>query len=57
MKKKKVVFISENSQPCEEYSCPTINPNESAKYVLEIVGGLARKIGLTVGEKMSLEIK
>jgi len=51
---KKVVFISGNTQPCQEESpCFLINPGKNAKYVLEINGGLAEKIGLTVGDKMN----
>lgn len=52
-KAKEVVFISGNSQPCqEEYACPSINPGKNAKYVLEINAGVAEKIGLKVGDKI-----
>ena len=50
-----IVFISENTQPCKESPCPTIEPTEKAKYVLEINGGLSKKIGLAVGDKISIE--
>jgi len=49
---REVVFISENVQPCKEYSCPVIEPAKNAKYVLEINGGQSEKIGLTVGKKI-----
>ncbi len=56
-KNKEVVFISENVQPCEEFSCPNIKPSESAKYVLEINGGISKKIGLIIGDKIDLDIE
>jgi len=52
---KEVVFISENAQPCfEESPCLSINPDKNAKYILEINGGLAGKIGLKIGDKITL---
>lgn len=50
---KEIVFISENTQPCEKSSCPIIKSTENAKYVLEINGGISKKIGLVVGDKIS----
>lgn len=51
---KEVVFISENNQPCpEESPCLSVNPGKNAKYVLEINGGLAAKIGLKIGDKFN----
>jgi len=41
-----VVFISENNLPCEKTICSSINPNQNAKYVLEINAGMAEKIGI-----------
>jgi uncharacterized membrane protein (UPF0127 family) len=52
---KEIVFIKEKANPCEEKFCTTINPLVAAKYVLEINGGLSRKIGLQVGEKISIK--
>lgn len=54
---KEVVFISKDAQPCEEEPCPTINPYKKAKYVLEVCGGTADKIGLEVGDKLKLDIR
>ncbi len=48
----KVVFIKENAQPCKETECPFISPGFKAKYVLEINGGISRKIGLKKGDKL-----
>ena len=54
---KEVVFISENSQPCKEEPCSSIGFDGVAKYVLEINGGMAGKIGLNVNDKITLKIK
>ena len=54
---KEVVFISKDTQPCEQEPCPTINPYKKAKYVLEVCGGTADKIGLEVGDKLKLDIR
>ena len=51
---KEVVFISENTQPCGEFICSTIKPIENAKYVLEINGGISKKIGLTIGDRVGI---
>lgn len=54
---KEVVFISENTQPCQsESECFIIDPGKKAQYVLEINGGLVEKIGLRVGDKVSVNI-
>jgi uncharacterized membrane protein (UPF0127 family) len=55
-KSAKVVFISKNTPPCEHVPCPTINPGEKAKYVLEICGGTADRIGLGVGDKLEFDV-
>jgi len=52
---KNVVFVSQNTQPCLEDPCPTIEPNEKAKYVLEINGGISKEMGLAVGDKIDIE--
>lgn len=52
----KVVFISANTLPCVEESCPIVNPQEPAKYVLELNGGVAQKIGLSVGDQLSFTL-
>jgi uncharacterized protein len=50
----KVVDIWENAAPCLEDSCPSFEPKADADYVLEINGGIARKIGLGVGDTVVL---
>jgi uncharacterized protein len=49
---KEVVFISEDTQPCKVENCLIVNPGKEAKYVLEINGGLSKKLGLTEGAKL-----
>ena len=51
-KDKEVVFISKNTQPCDTEFCSAINPNQKARYVLELNGGITDKIGLNVGDKI-----
>lgn len=56
-KGKEVVFISENTQPCEEGKpCLSVNPDKDAEYVLEVNGGTAKKIGLKVGDKITIRL-
>ncbi len=49
----KVVFISADTPSCQPENCPSINPEKEAKYVLELNAGVAFKIGLSVGDKLS----
>lgn len=50
----KVVFISQNVQPCKTLICPTVIPLAKAKYVLEVNAGICQSIGLKVGDVMSI---
>ena len=43
---KNIVFVKHNALPCKTEVCPSINPNASARYVLEINAGLAEKYEL-----------
>lgn len=58
---KKIVYISENTQPCltswvgKTFFCPQINPQQNAKYVLEINAGLANKLNIKLGDYVFLE--
>jgi len=49
---KEVVFISENTQPCSENHCASINPDKKAQYVLELKGGTSKNIDLRAGDKI-----
>ena len=48
-----VVYIGENIQPCKEEICGGINPIEKSKYVLELNAGIAQKINLKIGDKLT----
>ena len=50
----KIVFIGKNMQPCRTSTCPEINPEAKAKYVLEINSGISEKLRLKVGEDVLL---
>ena len=50
----KVVFISRNAQPCM-LTCDSIYSGEQARYVLEINAGISDKIGLVVGDEVTIE--
>ena len=54
-KDKKVVYIAENFQPCSGDPCPIIKPDNPAKYVFEINGGLVYEIGLFAGDQLEFE--
>lgn len=51
----KVVYINKNAQPCGEGDCPSINPEVTAKYVLELNAGTAEQIGLAVGSQLQFK--
>ncbi|SRR3990167_3764809 len=53
-KDNRVVFISENNQPCKWYHCFSINPTAEAKYVLEINSRMVEKISLKIGDELIL---
>jgi len=50
----KVVFISQNTKPCESLICLSIIPPVKAKYVLEINAGMAEEIGLKISDKLEI---
>jgi len=54
--KKEVVFISENTQPCEKDPCLSVNPGKNAEYILEVNGGAAQKIGLNMGDTLNFKL-
>lgn len=49
---KKVVDINENAKPFDESPLPS---KASAKYVLEVNGGMAEKWGVAIGDKVSIQ--
>jgi len=55
--KNKVVFISKDTQPCKSLICPSVDPGENAKYVLEINAGMSDQIGLEVGSELKINME
>lgn len=54
-KNKKIIFIKENVQPCKIEQCELFTPNEKAKYVLEINGGLAEEMRFDIGDEINFK--
>ena len=50
-KNKRIVTIKDNFLPCFKEDCPVEKPSLAAKYVLEINGGLAKKLNIRPGDK------
>ena len=49
-----VVEIVDNAQPCKTQAskCPQYGGHETAAYVLELAGGMAKKYGLRTGDSL-----
>ena len=52
-----IVTIIRNAQPCQEDPCTIHRPEQPARYVLEINGGDADKIGIKEGDIAEIKIK
>ncbi len=50
--KGKIVHIEHAAQPCEADPCRVYSSPVAAKYVLEINGGLSRKLGIQTGDRV-----
>jgi uncharacterized membrane protein (UPF0127 family) len=50
----KIVAIAENVPPCVTPSCPTYGPREPVDQVIELGGGRAAELGLTVGDEVEV---
>jgi len=50
----RVVDISRDVQPCKADPCPGYDSKVPARYVLELKGGLAKKLNLQIGDKIFL---
>ena len=55
-KDKKVVFVGQNTPPCQSDPCNSIGPNKTAQYVLEINANTSQRLGIGVGDQASIEI-
>jgi uncharacterized membrane protein (UPF0127 family) len=55
---KTVVHIEHNLQPCSsELLCPTYKPTDDSLYVLETIGGFAKKHDIVEGTTVKFELK
>lgn len=52
---RRIVEISESTPPCkgEAWECPYYGGNHDAQFVVELAGGMARKYGLKLGDRLS----
>ena len=48
----RIIHIKHNAPPCKSKDCPSFGPNKPTKYVLEIKGGRAEKIGFKKGDEL-----
>jgi uncharacterized membrane protein (UPF0127 family) len=52
----KIVFISKNNLPCKNDACPSINPKQTARYVLEVNAGEMDRIGAQIGDQAAVNL-
>jgi uncharacterized membrane protein (UPF0127 family) len=50
----KVLFVSADTPPCKADPCATYGPDASARQVLEIAGGMAKREGLKIGSTLKI---
>jgi hypothetical protein len=55
-KDKKIIFVCQNAQPCRGITCPSIKPEDNAKYVLEINAGSFQKNNFKIGDEIDFKI-
>ena len=53
----RIVFIAENVPPCESDPCPTYQPTEKARYVLEIKAGQVQELGMKVTDQLRFNVQ
>lgn len=51
---RKLINIAADVPPCKVANCPTYNSTAPAKYVLELNGGVAAKLGIKPGDFFSI---
>ncbi len=51
---REIIFIQAEARPCgSSGGCPTYNPNQPSRYVLELAGGEAARRNLRIGDRLS----
>ncbi len=51
---RRLVSVQHNVPPCTADPCPAYSSGAPARYVLELNGGEAQKIGVTAGDRMEI---
>ena len=53
-----ILYIEHNAPPCQvpDDDCPTYAPMQLASYVLEVKGGVAKRHGLKIGDRLVLTV-
>ncbi|MFC4526071.1 DUF192 domain-containing protein [Dyella halodurans] len=52
---RKLVSVQANVPPCKADPCPSYPSDLPARYVLELAGGTAAKLGAQVGDELTIE--
>lgn len=52
---KHIAHVEHDVQPCKADPCPSVPPNASARYVLELAAGVATRHGLANGQTLRFE--
>ena len=52
----KLVSISANTPPCRVRNCPSYPSNKPAMYVLELNAGLAKELGVSLGDQLTIDL-
>jgi len=52
---KRIAHIAHDVQPCKADPCPSVPPNASARYVLEVAAGVAARHGLANGQTLRFD--
>jgi uncharacterized membrane protein (UPF0127 family) len=50
-----VIYIQRSAEPCRANPCPIYQPDRKARFVLELPGGGAGRLGVAVGDRLVLE--
>ena len=53
----KMISASLNTPPCKTAQCPSYPSKGPAKYVLELNAGMATKLGIGVGDQLTLDLE
>ena len=52
---RRLVSVQHNVPPCTADPCPAYSSGAPARYVLELNGGEAKKIGVTAGDELTIQ--